>query len=85
MHDTPQHIQTLQQHIYASKPVEARIFSTMNMLQCAISQAKQLIQEENPQLSETEIKIEFIRRYYGQELGEETLTKIATKIRELET
>lgn len=84
MRDTPQHIQALQQKIYASKPIEARIFSTINMLQCAIAQAKKLLRQENPHFSETEIKIEFIRRYYGHELGEEAIAKITTKIREYE-
>jgi hypothetical protein len=84
MNDTKLVAQHIQLRFYRTQSLLSRLEMTFDMVDEAKKQTQNWLRRKFPHFSETEIKIEFIRRYYGHELGEEAIAKITTKIREYE-
>lgn len=77
MNDTPDHIRKKQREIWFSKPQEERVRLGLELIQEVNKQLEDLIRTQNPNFSEGEIRVEFIRQMYKDDLSPEYLEAVS--------
>jgi hypothetical protein len=82
MNDTPDHIRKKQREIWFSKPLEERMRLGLELIQEVNQQIEDRIRAQNPTFSEGEIRAEFVRQMYKDELSEEYLEGVTQWILE---
>lgn len=82
MNDTPAHIHKKQLEIILSKPMNERLLMGLQMMEDGRQFMLNRIKRQNPDISEVEMKIEFIRQYYKDDLTEHYLENVAKWIRQ---
>lgn len=76
MNDTPDYIHKKQLEIILSKSMPERILMGLQMMDDARFIVLNSIRKDNPGITEADLKIEFIRRYYKNDLSEEYLNDV---------
>lgn len=76
MNDTPDHIRKKQLEIWLSKSVEERFKLGFELIDAVNQQLQDRIKEENPGMSEGELKAEFIRQMYKDDLDADYLKDV---------
>jgi hypothetical protein len=82
MNDTPDHIRKKQREIWFSKPLEERMRLGLELIQEVNQQIEDRIRTQNPTFSEGQIRAEFVRQMYKDELSEEYLKDVTQWILE---
>lgn len=82
MNDTPDHIHQKQLEIILSKTKEERFLMGLQMSEDVHQIVINSIKLQNPGISEKNLKIEFIKRYYKNDLSEEYLNNVIRWIEE---
>lgn len=82
MNDTPDHIRKKQREIWFSKPLEERMRLGLELIQDVNQQIEDRIRTQNPTFSEGQIRAEFVRQMYKDELSEEYLKDVTQWILE---
>ncbi|HEX5168839.1 MAG TPA: hypothetical protein VFW11_06680 [Cyclobacteriaceae bacterium] len=82
MNDTPEYIHKKQLEIILSKSTQERILMGLKMMEDARLIVLNSIKKDHPGISEKDMKIEFIKRYYKNELSEEYLNDVIRWIKE---
>ncbi len=77
MSDTPDHIKKKQREIWFSKPQEERMRLSLELIQEVNEQIDYRIRTQNPNFSEGEIRVEFIRQMYKDDLSPEYLAAVS--------
>ena len=76
MTDTPDHIHRKQLEILLSKSIEERFLMGLEMMEEVRQIVRNSIRLQNPGISEKSITMEFIRRYYKNDLSTEYLEDV---------
>lgn len=76
MNDTPEHIRKKQNEIWLAKSVAERFQLGLEMIQEVNQQIEDRISTQNPAFSEGEVRAEFIRQMYKDELPPEYLEDV---------
>ena len=76
MLDTPDNIQKIQFDILMSKSMEERFIIGLETIDFAISIAESSIKQSNPGISEIDLKIALLKRFYSNQFTTEVLDKI---------
>ncbi|OYT13419.1 MAG: hypothetical protein B6I19_05195 [Bacteroidetes bacterium 4572_114] len=76
MLDTPKNIQKKQFEILMSKSMEERLIIGLETIDFAMTIAESSIKQEHPGISETDLKIALLKRFYSNQFTTETLNKI---------
>jgi hypothetical protein len=76
MNDTPEHIRKKQVEIWLAKSVAERFQLGLEMIQEVNQQIEDRIRTQNPAFSEGEVRAEFIRQMYKDELPPEYLQDV---------
>lgn len=79
--DTPEHIHKKQLEVIFSKSPEERFLMGLQMTEGVRQIVINSIKIANPSMSESDLKIEFIRRYYEKELGTKYFNDVAAWIK----
>ncbi len=82
MNDTPEHIHKKQVEIMLAKSQAERFLMGLQMMEDVREIVINSIKNERPGISEKELKIEFIKRYYKNDLSEEYLNDVIRWINE---
>lgn len=82
MNDTPDHIRKKQREIWFSKPQEERMRLGLELIQEVNQQIEDRIRTQNPTFSEGEIRAEFVRQMYKDELSAQYLEGVTQWILE---
>ena len=82
MNDTPRYVLQKQFEIMNAKPLRDRISSLFEMTELSRSIILNQLQRKNPELNEIELKIELFKAFYRIDFDDETLNKIAGKMKE---
>lgn len=82
MNDTPDHIRKKQREIWFSKPLEERMRLGLELIQEVNQQIEDRIRTQNPTFSEGQIRAEFVRQMYKDELSAEYLEDVTQWILE---
>ena len=82
MNDTPDHIRKKQREIWFSKPLEERMRLGLELIQEVNQQIEDRIRTQNPTFSEGEIRAEFVRQMYKDELSAQYLEDVTQWILE---
>lgn len=76
MEDTPTHIHQKQLEIILSKTMQERLAMGLQMMEDTRLIVMRGIRQQNPGISETEVKIEFIKRYYKDDFTPEYMEDV---------
>lgn len=82
MNDTPRYVLQKQFEIMNAKPLRDRISSLFEMTELSRSIILNQLHRKNPELNEIELKIELFKAFYRIDFDDETLNKIAGKMKE---
>ena len=82
MNDTPRYVLQKQFEIMNSKPLRDRISGLFEMTELSRSIILNQLHRKNPELNEIELKIELFKAFYRIDFDDETLNKIAGKMKE---
>lgn len=82
VNDTPDHIKKKQREIWFSKPQEERVRLGLELIQEVNTQIEDRIRAQHPGFSEGEIRVEFIRQMYKDDLSPEYLEDVSKWILE---
>jgi hypothetical protein len=82
MTDTPEHIRKKQNEIWLSKPVAERFALACSAIDEMNKQTEDRIKRQNPGISEGDMRAEFIRQMYKDELAPEYLEDVMKWVRE---
>lgn len=82
MNDTPEHIHKKQVEIMLAKSQTERFLMGLQMMEDVREIVINSIKNERPGISEKELKVEFIKRYYKNDLSEEYLNDVIRWINE---
>lgn len=85
MNDTPKHILQKQFEIIYAKPLKERIAGLFEMTELSRNIILNQLKIKNPELSEIDLKIELFKKFYKFDFDDETLNKIADKMRQFLT
>jgi len=81
MEDTPIEVYRLQQSIFHKLSVQERWERFFEMIEMGRSSVAASIKKQNPGISETDFKIEMIKRFYKHDFSEIELNEIIETIR----
>lgn len=81
MNDTSIEARKKQFEVIFSKSKEERLLMGLQMMEDVRQMVMTGIRKQNPHLSEADLKIEFIKRYYKNDLSDEYLEDVARWIR----
>ena len=76
MTDTPDYIRQKQREIWLAKPIEERMRLGLDLIQEVNEQIEDRIRTQNPNFTEGEIRAEFIRQMYKNDLSPEYLEAV---------
>lgn len=76
MLDTPIEVQKIQYDILMSKSMEERLMIGFATVDFARAIAESAIRQANPGISEIDLKIALLKRFYADQFSEETMGKI---------
>ncbi|MEI6049736.1 MAG: hypothetical protein WCS03_12605 [Bacteroidota bacterium] len=82
MNDTPRYILQKQFEIMNSKPLKERISRLFEMTELSRNIILNQLHIKRPELNEIDLKIELFRAFYRFDFDNETLDKIATKMKQ---
>ena len=82
MNDTPKYILQKQFEIIYAKPLKDKIAGLFEMTELSRNMILNQLKQKNPELSEIDLKIELFKKFYKFDFDNETLDKIAEKMRE---
>jgi hypothetical protein len=82
MNDTPKYILQKQFEIIFAKPLKDKIAGLFEMTELSRNMILNQLKQKNPELSEIDLKIELFKKFYKFDFDNETLDKIAEKMRE---
>jgi len=82
MNDTPEHIHKKQVEIILGKSKAERFLMGLQMMEDVRQIVINSIKNERPGISEKELKVEFVKRYYKNDLSEEYLNDVIRWIKE---
>ena len=82
MTDTPDHIYEKQREIWMSKSLEERWMLTCSAIDEVNAQTEYRIKRQNPGISEGDMRAEFIRQMYKDDLTPEYLEDVIQWVRE---
>ncbi len=85
MNDTPKHILQKQFEIIYAKPLKERIAGLFEMTELSRNIILNQLKIKNPEFSEIDLKIELFKKFYKFDFDDETLNKIADKMRQFLT
>jgi len=74
--DTPEYIRQKQHEIWLAKPIEERMRLGLELIQEVNEQIEDRIRTQNPTFTEGEIRAEFIRQMYKDDLSPEYLEAV---------
>lgn len=81
MKDTSDHISKKQLEIWLAKPIAERFQLAMSTIDEINKQTETRIREQNPSISEGELRVEFIRQNYKDDLPPQYLQEVIFWIR----
>ena len=81
MKDTPKEILRRQFEIINAKPLEFRLNSIFELTELSRKILTNRIRTQNPDISDTDLKVELFKVFYRSDFDRETLGKIAEWIR----
>jgi hypothetical protein len=81
MTDTPEHIRKKQNEIWLSKPVAERFALACSAIDEMNKQTEDRIKRQNPGISEGDMRAEFIRQMYKDDLTAEYLEEVMKWVR----
>lgn len=82
MNDTPKYILQKQFEIMYSKPLKDKISGLFELTELSRSIILNQLKQKNPEYSEIDLKIELFKKFYKFDFDNETLDKIADKMRQ---
>ena len=82
MNDTPRYVLQKQFEIMNAKPLRDRILGLFEMTELSRNIILNQLHRKNPELNEIDLKIELFKAFYRIDFDEETLNKIAGKMKE---
>jgi len=82
MNDTPKHILQKQFEIIYAKPLKDKIAGLFEMTELSRSIILNQLKQKNPEYTEIDLKIELFKKFYKFDFDNETLNKIADKMRQ---
>ncbi|HEU5291521.1 MAG TPA: hypothetical protein VFU05_12815 [Cyclobacteriaceae bacterium] len=81
MNDTPDYISKKQLEIWLAKPVAERFQLALSTIDEINKQTEARIKKQNPDISEGELRVEFIRLNYKDDLTPEYMQEVVSWIR----
>lgn len=81
MNDTPKFILQKQFEIIYARPLKDKIAGLFEMTELSRNIILNQLKIKNPELSEIDLKIELFKKFYKFDFDNETLNKIADKMR----
>jgi hypothetical protein len=85
MNDTPKYILKKQFEIIYAKPLRDKIAGLFEMTELSRNIILNQLKLKNPEFSEIDLKIELFKKFYKFDFDNETLNKIADKMRQFLT
>jgi hypothetical protein len=82
MNDTPRYILQKQFEIMNAKPLSERISGLFEMTELSRNIILNQLHIKNPELNEIDLKIELFKSFYRFDFDNETLDKIAAKMKQ---
>lgn len=77
MKDTPNEIMIIQHEIFFTKSLEQRFLLAMQMIDDGVSLCRASIKNEQPNISEKELKVELFKKIYSTDFSEYEFQKIS--------
>ena len=85
MNDTPEHIRKIQYDIIMSKTPEERFLMGIEMMEDVRRMVEGSIREQNPGISDIDLRIAVFKRYYSKDFTPERLNDIIESMRAYHT
>jgi len=82
MNDTPIEIVRKQFEIISSKPLKERLHNLFEMTELSRRIIQNRIIENNPEISDVELKVETFKIFYRDDFDKDTITQIASGMRQ---
>ncbi len=83
MNDTPVQMQKKQFEIYQSKSMDEKFRMVVDMMEFGMNQTQSVLKEWYPLKSELELRVEFFKIYYRDDLNSERMNLLVNQMMKL--